>query len=56
MNSSALLRHLHGITEVGEVDGDFGPMTHGAVITFQKRAGLDADGSVGPQTRKAEEA
>ncbi|NML49254.1 protein kinase [Streptomyces sp. R302] len=54
-----LLRYLHGITEVGEVDGDFGPMTHGAVLTFQKRAGLDADGLVDPRTwralRKAED-
>ena len=30
-----ILRHLHDITEVGEVDGDFGPPTHGAVVTFQ---------------------
>ncbi|WP_330287319.1 serine/threonine-protein kinase [Streptomyces sp. NBC_00576] len=54
-----LLRHLHNITEVGDVDGDFGPLTHGAVVTFQKRAGLDADGIVGPTTwqalRKSEE-
>ncbi|WP_210578232.1 serine/threonine-protein kinase [Streptomyces sp. GESEQ-4] len=48
-----LLRHLHGITEVGEVDGDFGPLTHGAVVTFQKRAGLDADGAVGAMTWSA---
>ncbi|MDN3029332.1 protein kinase [Streptomyces sp. S.PB5] len=53
-----LLRYVHGITEVGEVDGDFGPLTHGAVLTLQNRTGLGADGIVGPQTwqalRKAE--
>jgi len=58
--AQCLLRYLHGITEVGEVDGDFGPLTHSAVVTFQKRAGLDADGIVGQKTwealRKAEEA
>ncbi|WP_128433251.1 protein kinase domain-containing protein [Streptomyces cyaneus] len=58
--AQCLLRYLHGITEVGEVDGDFGPLTHGAVVTFQKRTGLDADGIVGPKTwqalRKAKEA
>ncbi|MFD5749887.1 protein kinase [Streptomyces sp. NPDC127033] len=55
-----LLKHVHDIVEVGEVDGDFGPLTHGAVVTFQKRARLPANGIVGPSTwqalRKAGEA
>ncbi|WP_240436560.1 peptidoglycan-binding domain-containing protein [Streptomyces sporangiiformans] len=35
------------------MNGDFGPLTHGAVVTLQKRAGLDADGIVGPNTWRA---
>lgn len=32
------------------VDGFFGPMTRSAVVNFQQRKGLLADGIVGPQT------
>ncbi|MGI5456842.1 peptidoglycan-binding protein [Streptomyces sp. CA-249302] len=37
----------------GGIDGMFGPLTRGAVVRFQKRAHLDADGIVGPHTWKA---
>lgn len=32
------------------VDGSFGPETQGAVLAFQEKHGLQADGSVGPKT------
>lgn len=35
------------------IDGTFGPKTHQAVISFQKRLGLKTDGLVGPITKKA---
>ena len=36
----------------GEVDGQFGPGTRDAVIAFQKKNGLDADGLAGAETQK----
>ena len=37
----------------GTADGIFGPNTYSAVIRFQRETGLDIDGIVGPQTKKA---
>ncbi|MEB3191496.1 MAG: N-acetylmuramoyl-L-alanine amidase [Snowella sp.] len=37
----------------GAIDGDFGENTRQAVIAFQRSVGLDADGIVGDDTRKA---
>ena len=38
---------------LGDVDGKFGDATRQAVVAFQKVAGLDRDGVVGPQTAAA---
>jgi len=46
----ALLRK--GIN-TGAVDGEFGPKTMDAVKRFQEKAGLAADGIVGPKTAEA---
>jgi peptidoglycan hydrolase-like protein with peptidoglycan-binding domain len=35
------------------VDGDFGPQTEGAVVSFQSALGLGVDGIVGPITKRA---
>jgi hypothetical protein len=34
------------------VDGKFGPRTRAAVVAFQKEAGIQQDGIVGPETRR----
>lgn len=39
--------------EVGEPDGVYGAQTEKAVIAFQKKKKLEADGLVGPQTARA---
>ncbi|MEC4813760.1 MAG: peptidoglycan-binding domain-containing protein [Scytonema sp. PMC 1069.18] len=39
-----------GFLRVGDIDGDFGETTQSAVIAFQKRNGLEADGVVGGAT------
>jgi peptidoglycan hydrolase-like protein with peptidoglycan-binding domain len=41
----------HGATI--EADGQFGGLTHAAVLRFQRGAGLGADGIVGPKTWEA---
>jgi hypothetical protein len=54
--SGEVVRYLQGVlrakasaTEI-VVDGEFGPMTDGAVRRFQRFVGLLDDGRVGPQT------
>ncbi|HZJ83635.1 MAG TPA: peptidoglycan-binding domain-containing protein [Clostridia bacterium] len=38
--------------ETGPIDGIFGPLTRGAVVSFQLDNGLVPDGIVGPRTWK----
>jgi peptidoglycan hydrolase-like protein with peptidoglycan-binding domain len=42
----------HGVYP-GQIDAIRGPVTRDAVVAFQRRAGLVADGAAGPQTRAA---
>jgi peptidoglycan hydrolase-like protein with peptidoglycan-binding domain len=44
--------HAHGLYP-GPVDGVKGPVTKGAIVAFQQREGLIADGRIGAQTRRA---
>ena len=45
-SSVSLWQHLIGV----EVDGEFGPVTHGATLGFQNNHDLKVDGEVGPKT------
>jgi hypothetical protein len=36
----------------GPIDGEFGPMTHAAVFSFQLMQGIEVDGVVGPATTR----
>ena len=46
------LLRFHNI-DAGKIDGDFGPITEGAVKTFQSSRGLKSDGVVGKDTWEA---
>ncbi|HBI84790.1 MAG TPA: hypothetical protein DDX71_00665 [Ruminococcus sp.] len=45
--------HALGYMRRGEVDGDFGKITKGAVLCFQIEHGLEVDGVCGPATQAA---
>lgn len=59
-STGALVRDLQSVINLVQrpvpalaVDGIFGPKTYAAVIAFQGRSGLKADGLVGPLTSRA---
>lgn len=45
-----LQRRLRELGYALEIDGKFGPLTRGAVMSYQGKAGLERDGVVGPLT------
>lgn len=51
VNSLQLKLSLLGLLPKSEIDGVFGAKTKAAVIEFQRKNNLDADGLVGPATR-----
>lgn len=52
-NVKTLQRNLNTVMNAGlSVDGEFGPGTKSAVIKFQKKYGLEADGIYGPASAK----
>ncbi len=52
-NVRTLQQRLQDLGYSVSVDGNFGPGTRGAVVAFQTKSGLTADGAVGPGTWKA---
>lgn len=44
------LLQQNGYYKGSAVDGSFGPVTRNAVVSYQRKKGLDADGKVGPKT------
>lgn len=49
----SLQRTLTKLRYVVQVDGQFGPSTEIQVVGFQKQHGIDPNGKVGPETRRA---
>jgi peptidoglycan hydrolase-like protein with peptidoglycan-binding domain len=47
---NGLKKYGTSATDPGQVDGDFGPQTEGAVKAYQQDRGVNVDGIVGDQT------